>query len=324
MLIPINFHYIRKSFEYEYPSIFGKTPEQFKSQLLRLKSIFDFVSQDQIIDRINSNSTFSKDSAVITFDDGLKEQYINALPILDDLSIPAIFYINTSNITEKKIQLVHKLHLIRSVCSPKDILPKILSINSSLSNEISSNNIREKASSHYLYDDNDTATLKFVFNFLLDMKQQKLVTNELFNEFFGDREREIHSNLYMNEDMIKDLLNRNYIGAHGHTHRPIGLLSNNEKCHEIKSCQKVFNKYFGVSVPSFSYPYGSYEASQGLDVILKNNDFKFAFSMERAKNENFETPYLLSRIDNNDAPGGKSYNNRDLNFVNDLRKKNWK
>ena len=102
MLIAINFHYIRKSFECKYTSIFGKTPEKFRSQLLRLKSIFDFVSQNQIIECINNNN-FSKHSAVITFDDGLKEQYINALPMLDDLSIPAIFYINTSNISEKKI-----------------------------------------------------------------------------------------------------------------------------------------------------------------------------------------------------------------------------
>lgn len=324
MLIAINFHYIRNSFNYKYPSIFGRTTKQFRSQLLRLKSIFNFVSQDQILESINGNSPLLENSAVITFDDGLKEQYLNALPILDELSVPAIFYINTSNITENKIQSVHKLHLIRSVCPSNLILEKILSIDPKLFNRVSKDVIIEKAISHYLYDDIDTAMLKYIFNFMLNLNQQFLLTDELFDDYFSGKEKDIHEQLYMNKDMIKNLFKRNYIGAHGHSHRPIALLSNDQKIHEIKKCQKVFKKYFGALAPSFSYPYGSFEASKGLESILKANNYKFAFTMERAKNENFNNPFLLSRIDNNDAPGGKSYKLKDNSFILDLQTQKWK
>ena len=92
MLAAINFHYIRDSFESKFPAIYGQTPAQFEQQLKVLASIGEFVSAEDIKDYIQKDIALPNRSIVITFDDGLKEQYDNALPILDKLGIPAIFF----------------------------------------------------------------------------------------------------------------------------------------------------------------------------------------------------------------------------------------
>lgn len=47
MLIAVNYHYIRESFEAPYPAIFGKTPAELRSQLEQLGKAGSFVSADQ-------------------------------------------------------------------------------------------------------------------------------------------------------------------------------------------------------------------------------------------------------------------------------------
>src|SRR6185437_6964047 len=108
MLVAGNYHYIRPGFEAPYPGIFGVTPPQFESQLARLSKIASFVSSADIVNALESGHPLPENALLITFDDGLKEQFEFALPILDKMGIPAVFYINTSNISESKIYLFIK------------------------------------------------------------------------------------------------------------------------------------------------------------------------------------------------------------------------
>jgi peptidoglycan/xylan/chitin deacetylase (PgdA/CDA1 family) len=323
MLLAINFHYIRNSFNFPYPSIFGKTPEEFKQQLIRLKSISHFVSQDDIVSSLAGGKQLPENATIITFDDGLKEQYDLALPILDELNIPAIFYVNTSNIIEKRVQSVHKVHMVRSVCAPLKIVNTILEMNPTIADFILDESIIEKAVTHYIYDDKDTARLKYILNFILDTNTQTILMDKLFVDLFRGMETSLHKELYMSIEMLSILSERGYLGSHGHTHRPIGLLPIEEQYAEIALSQEILSNNFGKKIQSFSFPYGSFESAKNLDNLLLENHFKFAFTMERAKNIDFTSPYLLARIDNNDAPGGKSYNGNDHNFIKQLQIRTW-
>jgi peptidoglycan/xylan/chitin deacetylase (PgdA/CDA1 family) len=323
MLLAINFHYIRNSFNFPYPSIFGKTPEEFKQQLIRLKSILNFVSQDDIVSSLEDDKLFPKNASIITFDDGLKEQYELALPILDELNIPAIFYVNTSNIIEKRVQSVHKVHMVRSVCAPLKIVNTILEMNPKIADFILDESIIEKAVSHYIYDDKDTARLKYILNFILDTNAQTILMDRLFVDLFNGLETSLHDELYMSNEMLSILSNRGYLGSHGHTHRPIGLLPKEDQLLEIALSQEILSNNFGKKIKSFSFPYGSFESAKNLDNLLLANHYKFAFTMERAKNLDLKSPFLLARIDNNDAPGGKSFKGNDYNFIHQLQNRTW-
>lgn len=165
MLIVSNYHYIREDFKAEYPSIFGLTPKQFRLQLEELSKAGSFISQKDLLKF--RDKKFDKNYILITFDDGLKEQYALAKPILDAMGIPFIFFINTANFVEKKVSLVHKIHLLRSRLSSAEIMMELSEISSF---ELSP---REKALAvfHYNYDEEQTALLKYLLNFKMSLLQ---------------------------------------------------------------------------------------------------------------------------------------------------------
>ena len=299
MLAVANFHYIRENFDAKYPSIFGLTPGQFENQLEELAQHGEFVSQEELLDP--NKRTAEGNFLLITFDDGLKEQYELAKPILDRKGIPFVCFINTSNFTENKVSLVHKIHFLRSLVSPLELEDRISELHSVNLNEEE----RKKAHIHYNYDPGEVARLKYLLNFKIQISDLKKIIDPLFNEVFT--ESDVAKNLYMDMNQLQNLWNTGSLGSHSHNHDPLGFLEAKEVQNELKMTQDFFEKNFGDRAKMFSYPYGSYEASKELSIPLKNAGFKYGFSMERAVNKDYQTnPYLLARYDCNDLPGGKA------------------
>jgi len=299
MLAVANYHYIRKDFAAKYPSIFGLTPKEFEHQLIALSKQGEFISQEQLLGF--RDKPFDKNYILITFDDGLMEQYLLAKPILDRLGIPFVFFINTSNYIERKVSLVHKIHMLRSEIPSLEFLQLI---NKNFKLELDALE-KHKAVMHYNYDDSETAELKYLLNFKLTHSEQQLLIDPIFSEIY--KEKDIAKSLYFEDEMLKTLFNNGNLGSHAHNHVPLGKLHLNELDLELTSTQDFFHKKFSKHASILSYPYGSYEASSGISEALEKNDFKLAFTMERAVNNDVETaPYLLSRYDCNDLPLGKS------------------
>ncbi|SDR69338.1 polysaccharide deacetylase family protein [Christiangramia echinicola] len=296
MLIIANYHYLREDFSAPFPSIYGVTPAQFENQLKKLSKFGKFISQDELLEKpekIEADNYF-----LITFDDGLKEQYELAKPILDKLGIPYIFFINTANFANQEVSLVHKVHLLRSKIAPEKLLGQIE--NKSLNSEE-----KKAAIVHYNYDSPENAILKYILNFKFNHIEQENFIEPIFDELF--EEANLVKDLYFSDAMLLELAKKNVLGSHSHSHRPLGLLSKSEAEEELRFTQEFFRKRFGTTARSISYPYGSFNACEGITSLVKKAGFQIGFSMERAANESLDTDrLLLSRFDCNDLPGGKN------------------
>jgi peptidoglycan/xylan/chitin deacetylase (PgdA/CDA1 family) len=87
------------------------SPENFKKQLTYIKSHYNVISLKQLIDDLK-NKTLKDKSLVITFDDGYQDNFNNALPILEELNIPATIFVTTGYIdTETEFHWEHNLPL---------------------------------------------------------------------------------------------------------------------------------------------------------------------------------------------------------------------
>lgn len=315
MLIVSNYHYIREDFSAKYPSIFGLTPEHFRKQLEKLSKHGNFISRDDLL--AYKDKPFEKNYILITFDDGLKEQYELAKPILDEMGIPAVYFINTENFEEKKVSLVHKIHLLRSLVSSEEILRDLKK------QEVKALTKTEKALalSHYNYDEEKTAILKYLLNFKMSLPEQEAFISPLFDLLFD--EQQVAYELYFDRKMLSDLNSSNSLGSHSHSHVPLGQLSSEDLRKELKSTQAFFLKHFGKIAETISYPYGSPEACRGISEATENAGFRIGFTMERAANSDLqEEPLLLSRFDCNDLPLGKNDLFRGKNiFTNPLLRK---
>lgn len=296
MLIVSNYHYIREDFYTPYPSIFGLTPVQFRSQLEQLSRYGTFISQGELLSY--KEKPLDKDYFLITFDDGLREQYELAKPILEEMGIPYIFFINTSNFSKKKVSLVHKIHLLRSQVAPEILIQ-------TLNAEVLTGKERKAAMHHYNYDTEENAILKYFLNFKLSIKKQQEFIDPLFAEFFD--EKRLAESLYFSEEMLQELYKKGVLASHSHRHLPLGRLEASEVKEELQNTQDFFVEKFGEKAKALSYPYGSWDSCEGIGDILLDSGFQLGFTMERAANKSLnEDSLLLARYDCNDLPVGKN------------------
>lgn len=309
MLAVSNYHYLRKNFDYKYPSIFGLNPKQFEEQLIELSKHGTFISQSELLKF--TNKPFDKNYILITFDDGLSEQFELARPILRRLGIPFVFFINTMNYVEKKVSLVHKIHIVRSEISANDIVAFI--------GEDFNLTDKEKnlAKVNYSYDDDISAHLKYFLNFKLTIEKQKRIIDLLFAAI---RDEDIvNKELYFTDNQLNILNAEDALGSHSHKHIPLGKYDEEEIEKEFNKTQFFFKSKFDKEAYSISYPYGSYEACAKVTSIGKKYNFKLGFSMERAASLSLKgNPLMISRFDCNDLPKGKSslFNSKKSMFDN--------
>lgn len=303
MLTVSNYHYIRPEFNAKYPSIFGVSPDGFKKQLLLLKNKGGFVHPTDLLNNSKHILESKENFYFITFDDGLKEQFDYALPILDELEIPAVFFVNSINFYEKKVSTVHKIHLLRSIISPDKFVKLLFHLDSV---ELSGLD-KKRAQEIYQYDDDKSAILKFILNFKMNFKEQEQVIKNIFDAYFD--EEFVLENLYMNEQSLKKLAIKGYLGSHSHNHYPLGLLPLEAIKFEIDYSKKILEEVTNSKIELIGYPFGTPEScTDTVAEIAKASGFKFGFTTTRGVNNGQENPLLLNRFDCNDMLGGKNYN----------------
>ncbi len=311
MLTICNFHYIRTDFDAPFPSIFGVTPYEFENQLMLLGKMGEFINQTRLIDETDAILSSESNFILITFDDGLQEQFLLAKPILDKLNIEAIYYINSINYIDKKVSLVHKIHLLRSQFAVSALLKEIdlvLPEHRFSLTEVE----KAKAVVHYHYDEHESAYLKYFLNFKLSAAQTAKVINALFSANFN--EDQIVADLYMTTAQLKELSGLNMLGNHTHSHFILGLLSPEEIHEEIGKTKKFIEDFGYNNKHSMSYPYGSKEAyNEPVTSIAKMQGYDIGLTTDRGVNDISSNQLLLKRFDCIDLPGGKIINKTVLN-----------
>jgi peptidoglycan/xylan/chitin deacetylase (PgdA/CDA1 family) len=318
MLAGINFHYIRTSFDQKYPSIFGVTPKQFEDQLCELSKHGEFVSQTQLRDVINNRDTLPNNSLLVTFDDGLTEQYELALPVLDKLGIPAIFFSCSRPHVESRILDVHRIHILRSEIAPEEILRQVLLFVENRGKSLDLSVIKKKAESTYRYDKGQNALVKYIMNFLISPHNKTEFLDQAFDNLLPGQEEVLFKELYMTTEQLCDLASRDYLGVHGHDHTPVGDLEPEMKEFQIRNSKKVLEDIVKVPLDSFTYPHGTFSAANGMAQRLEDAGYQMAFTMERGINQGLDKPYYIARFDTNDMPLGKSYKGSTKNLFETL------
>lgn len=302
MLTVSNYHYIRECFLTPYSSIFGVTPDNYRKQLLLLKNHGDFIHPNTLLENRKEVLASKDNYFLITFDDGLKEQFELALPILEKLKIPALFFINSINHIEKKVSLVHKVHLVRSVVSSEMLYENLENYTNRKLNQ------KEVFESHqfYRFDNQKSAELKYFLNVLLNFEAQEKFINAIFTEYFN--ENLVLENLYMNTKEIQQLIQKGYIGSHTHTHLPLGIYDEKTILYELETTKKYLEVVGGATINYVSYPYGTVlAATVQVAELAKQVGYKFGFTTQPKVNNAADNLLLLNRFDCNDLLGGKNF-----------------
>jgi peptidoglycan/xylan/chitin deacetylase (PgdA/CDA1 family) len=302
MIIIFNYHYVRDNYNYAYNGINGITVERFKDHISYLASYCNFISINDLQSDSYLELFLNKDlNVIITFDDGLSEQYINCLPILKYFKIKPTFFINTASIYLNKLSNVHILHYLLSSNKLKNIMiniEKFLNNNNfNLMCRLTDNNINKA----YKYGSNELKKIKFLFNYALKRKDSDKLLENLLLYFADDEFNNYFKQLYMNNSNLKYLANNKYLGSHGHSHLNYGLSNKVDINNDILKFKSLVKKNLNIEIKSFSYPYGTkYSYNKNIINQLKEHGYTSGFTVERAYNNDPSKMMYLSRFDCND------------------------
>lgn len=283
-LVILNYHRIRPaSATVSTPfddGVFSANADQFFRQMTWLKQHARILSEKELIDKILTN-TYQKSnrpSVVITFDDGYHDNYSIAYPILKSLQIPAIFFISTEMIWDRKLCWWDILAYLIKQCRKTSIV----------------------------IDDHEYALQNNRLNVIADFQQQmKEYSRERIHKHIrliseaseidlpdGDvQDREL-----MTRDQIREMAaNQMTIASHAHTHQALSCLDECEHEGELMVSKQLLEQATGEAVRSVSYPFGRYQyIPSSIQDIARKCGYQLGFT------SNFGVNYL-NQINNNMA-----------------------
>src|SRR3989338_4606904 len=116
--IIVNYHYVEDP-RPDFSGIFPCPVKEFERQVALLSKNFKITTLRGVFEACRASAP--EKVAAITFDDGLCDQYENALPILKKYGAPATFFIITSTF-DSVVPSAHKIHLLLSKISPDELV----------------------------------------------------------------------------------------------------------------------------------------------------------------------------------------------------------
>jgi peptidoglycan/xylan/chitin deacetylase (PgdA/CDA1 family) len=282
-------------------AIFPVPADALATQLEQLGRAFEFVSRDDVVAAALGERGLPERACLVTFDDGLRCQLDHALPVLERLEVPAVFFVPALPLVEAHVLTVHKLHHVRERLTDDQLAAELEHTGIDVDDVDD-----EAAQAHYRYDTPSSARIKYLLNMTLPAAERDLVIDELFLHVQPD-EASFCADLYMSSADVGALeRSRRAVGAHSYEHRPLALLAPRDRKRDLARCTATLEQLMGQPPRAFSYPHGTsttVDVESARDVAASG--FEIAFTMERALNRSLAEPCLLARLDANDAPGGR-------------------
>jgi len=308
----IVYHYIHNEKDYKYKGLKGISIKSFKNQL---KSLLDWgkpLNLGKLIETLYSSEKTTGRFFYLTFDDGLKDHYINVFPILKKHGLSASFFPLTLPLMENRVPVVEKQRFLQ-YCFTKiyrdflnDFYRTIKDYNLTLFKklpELNKKNI-DKASSYLKsspFYSNEQRFYRKARDQIIPENDFANIINLLFNKYVNS-EKSFIRDIFMTLDELREMQNQSMdIGCHTHSHAFFNNLSYNDQLKEIKKSSDFLSKKLKKPVQSFAYPYGVFD--EKTVTILKKLNFKCAFTTENYGDLEKLHPFKLYRIDAKNSSG---------------------
>jgi len=255
------------------PCVFSCTSEQLDDLIVFFKQNFDIISIAEAVELVNKGpkNIYGK-YLVITFDDGYKDNYTQAFPVLKTHNVPACFFIATSLIGNKKLPWWDRIAYNYKKNNFKSI--KLSSWTKTVKYK------------------NDDRT--FVRDILAATKisQDPIEVQLKEIEQLFPLERDLPTQEFLSWDNLTEMIEHGMdVGAHSHNHEILANLAQDEIIYELTHSKMLIEQHLPYKVSSFSYPVGSQGTyNTSVTEALVNCGYDIAFNFQ---------PGINVRIDEN-------------------------
>jgi len=295
--IIVNYHYVEDARE-DFSGIHPCSLEEFEKQVAFLSNNFDITS----VSEVYSKATQKRQGrfCAFTFDDCLRDQIENAVPILKKYNASATFFLITKTL-EGFVPHTHKVHSLLSRFSTEQLVEIYEKFLSTFSSDVVARYTVSKTKrltlNSKMYDDVLTANLKEMMN-ILPIEIKDSFFNFVFKEFNLD-ESNLNSTLFMSSKDVQKLHQSGHtVGSHSHTHALFDTLSEDDILFEIQESKKILSELLDTPPSVFSYPQNAPKKGV-VEQILTTAGFTHAVSIEERKIVPKDDIFFIPRFDSN-------------------------
>jgi peptidoglycan/xylan/chitin deacetylase (PgdA/CDA1 family) len=263
--------------------------DTFERHIRFLKKAFHVMALDEFNHRIQNNISFDNYSCLITFDDGWKDNYTDAYPVLRKYDLPATIFLPVDYIgthdpfwQEKLGQRLYWMHQNRD--------------------KVSHDHLKEyhlDGISHF----NDDQVRRHIKAFISQKKKDSITSIRQFIEdlskVVGDKRPASNGkdqiDAFLGWDEVK-LMATNGVafGSHGVHHKILTKVTLDEASEEIAKSKNKIEDKLSKSVTAFSYPNGDYD--DGIVNLVSKNGYQLAFTTKKGFVSSFDNPFLINRV----------------------------
>ena len=298
--IIVNYHYVQDP-RPDFSGIFPCGVKEFERQIALLTCHFTIKTLGEVFEACRSSAPGK--FAAITFDDGLKGQYYNALPVLKKYGVTATFFIITSTLNGT-VPSAHKIHVFLSRASPDWLIDAFNDFIRAYYPDDASRFFIPKdrrVSERRQHEDVKIANFKETLSAIpVDIKNKFM---ESAFSTIGLKESELARELFMIPAEIASLHQAGFeIGNHTDSHDAINTLGMDRLRTELRQSQEKLKSITGRAPAVFSYPFGL--ANTLAFQALEEEKFKYAVTIETRALALGDHKFMLPRFDTNDVRDG--------------------
>lgn len=286
------------------------SPQNFEEHLTLLSKKYEVISLDKLLNDFKTKSISNK-AITITFDDGYRDNYYQAKPLLEKYQCPATFFIATGYIGMQKQYWWDELE---TILLHKFQLPSVLAVKiqdhefvSHLPNNGTLTEAERQLHINWKWPDTPPTDRSAIYLKLweylkpLPLHQIEIVLNDIKiwakTEIAGNESFPM-SNSQLHTISEHPLFN---IGIHTVTHPALSFHNRHVQYNEMSDCRQYLHKNCYKVSDTVAYPYGHHNADT--ISIAAEQKFAAAFTTEEQPITTKSHPYMLGRFQVNNWNG---------------------
>lgn len=300
------YNYTRDLKHSRYPEIKGLDVNLFREQIAFMKSNFNIVTMEQVLEAISTKEKLPEKALLLTFDDGYADNYNVALPILEEYGVQGSFFIPGKTFMTHQLLDVNKIHYVLASANiynlVEDLKKEMDYYRGQEFQYASTEELFAKYAVASRFDIKETVFVKQMLQTVLPEKLRNIISSKLFAKYVGVTEEQLAYELYMSKEQIRTMKRHGmFIGIHGYDHYWLGNLPVEQMENDISLALDALDEFVDRKQWVMNYPYGNYNKDV-LAYISKQGACLGLTTEVRLADIDKDNPLELPRLDCNDFP----------------------
>jgi peptidoglycan/xylan/chitin deacetylase (PgdA/CDA1 family) len=258
------------------------TPDAFECQLAFLTRHYTIVPLQEIVDRLRQGLAPYNKVVAITFDDGFRDNYTRAFPLLRRYQAPATFYLTTGCIDNRQLFWVTHLRYMLTLTRAHELQTTV----ESFSFDFTQPKGREEAFRALVVKMKNIPTPRRL-ELLAELTEKLAVDDTPLRT------------IMMSWQEVREMHDQGMsFGAHTVTHPNLPNTSLDEAEREIRESKEIIEAHLQAPVLDFSYPNGrgSSHLTDQIKDIVRHAGFHSAVTSVAGGVELGQDPFALKRV----------------------------